>query len=284
MSKENARTSNSKSPSRFAANVKRKRQSKRPDIVEPNITSSASNNQFDSNDGSSDRNEIGDNSSISNGNGESIESISRRSGTNGRDGRDGRDGRNGSGNSSDNSTTTERISARTGKPVRRYTKRTANAISEDIFLKRKGKAPKFLGEFDEDIKDGFQASVLVLAELIQTGSELAAIIAAKDYVKFEKSESKELSEAWLETLDALPAKWRKLFDKAFSKYYPFWKLATVAGKIAYPRYVMFQLEMEMKKEAAKQNVRPFKTAQTNSTNFDQNESIETDSIKRGYTN
>lgn len=105
-----------------------------------------------------------------------------------------------------------------------------------------------------------EASVLLLTGLIDSLSGLVAVSTATPYLQLQKPESQELAKALFDCLESMPKAMRKRFDQVFAKYYPFWNLAIVSTKIAYPRYQMYRAEQIIR---SYDNVSTSETAQVN---------------------
>lgn len=104
----------------------------------------------------------------------------------------------------------------------------------------------------DDLEDGVEASVLLISAAFQTASELFAVTTKKDYMAIQRDEANELAKATKQCLDQLPKTARKRFDQLMGKYYPFYNLAVVATKIAYPRYKLYEMELQLKNEGQNQ--------------------------------
>lgn len=170
----------------------------------------------------------------------------------------GRSGRNTTGsddNGSDSPASTER--RKRGRPRSSETD-SAKQIGQDaVYVKKRGRKPNAAKDF---LPDGMEASVLLLTGLIDSLSGLAAVSTATPYLQLQKPESQELAKALFDCLESMPKAMRKRFDQVFAKYYPFWNLAIVSTKIAYPRYQMYRAEQIIR---SYDNVSTSETTQVN---------------------
>ncbi len=105
-----------------------------------------------------------------------------------------------------------------------------------------------------EVEEGVEASILIMSGLLQGISDVSAMLINKPYVKLHPQEGNELGTAILDCLAVLPKTARKKFDAMMAKYYPFWNLATVVTKIAYPRYAYYQMEKEANAQTQSRNV------------------------------
>lgn len=148
---------------------------------------------------------------------------------------------NGRGNGTDdNGSDSGTTARRRGRPAGTGTRK--NVVAEGT-VQRVRRPRKVL----DDLEDGVEASVLIIAAAFQTASELLAVTTKKDYCVIQKDEAQELATATKKCLDQLPKAARKRFDAIMGKYYPFYNLAVVATKIAYPRVKLYQMEQELKR-------------------------------------
>ena len=119
-----------------------------------------------------------------------------------------------------------------------------------------------------EVEEGVEASILIMSGLLQGISDVSAMLINKPYVKLHPQEGNELGSAILDCLAVLPKTARKKFDAMMSKYYPFWNLATVVTKIAYPRYAYYQMEREANAQTQSRNVTDeVQPASTGETSF-----------------
>ena len=170
-------------------------------------------------------------------------------------------GRNGSGgngsndNGSDSSASTER--RKPGRPRKSETDSTKQIGQDAVYVKKRVRKPNAAKDF---LPDGMEASVLLLTGLIDSLSGLVAVSTATPYLQLQKPESQELAKALFDCLESMPKAMRKRFDQVFAKYYPFWNLAIVSTKIAYPRYQMYRAEQIIR---SYDNVSTSETTQVN---------------------
>lgn len=172
-------------------------------------------------------------------------------------GRDGTGTRAGSdGDSGDNSTdsgTRKRRGRRSAEDrAREFSEQNSIGIEEARKIIDSQKRPRKVRNYSEDLGDGVVASALLLGAVFEGGSELLAMSVGRQYLKLDRSESTELGDAILKVLDTLPKSTRKKFDALIAKYYPYWNLAKVATKISYPRYLIYQMEVEARKNVQTQ--------------------------------
>lgn len=175
---------------------------------------------------------------------------------------DGSGGSGGSGgstasehNGSDSSATTER--RKRGRPRSSEADTTKQIGQDAVYVKKRVRKPNAAKDF---LPDGMEASVLLLTGLIDSLSGLVAVSTATPYLQLQKPESQELAKALFDCLESMPKAMRKRFDQVFAKYYPFWNLAIVSTKIAYPRYQMYRAEQIIR---SYDNVSTSETTQVN---------------------
>lgn len=137
----------------------------------------------------------------------------------------------------------------------------ASRIYEEQYAPRRVKKSELLPE-------GIEGSVLLFTTLFETTTDLLAVTMQKPYIKLQKSEAKELSEAMIGALEAMPASMRKRFDKLMKNYIPYWHLASTVAKLAYPRWIIYQYEKEM----SNVNTTPSPSKSSNETQATHNDS------------
>ena len=156
---------------------------------------------------------------------------------------------------SDSPATAER--RKRGRPKSAETDSTKQIGPDAVYVKKRGRKPNAAKDF---LPHGVEASVLLLTGLIDSLSGLVAVSTATPYLQLSKAESSELSKALFDCLESMPKAMRKRFDQVFAKYYPFWNLAIVSTKIAYPRYQMYRAEQIIR---SYDNVSTSETSQVN---------------------
>lgn len=157
--------------------------------------------------------------------------------------------------------------------AREFSEQNSIGIEEARKIIESQKRPRKVKSYSDDIGDGVVASALLLGAVFEGGSELLAMSVGKPYFKLDRAESTELGDAILKVLDTLPKSTRKKFDLLIAKYYPYWNLAKVATKISYPRYLIYQMEMEARKNV--QASTPARTGNTQAKASEEDSGIET---------
>jgi len=159
--------------------------------------------------------------------------------------------------------------------AREFSQQNSIGIEEARKIIESQKRPRKVRNYSEDLADGVVASALLLGAVFEGGSELLAMSVGKPYFKLDRAESTELGDAILKVLDTLPKSTRKKFDALIAKYYPYWNLAKVATKISYPRYLIYQMEVETRKNVQAQASAPESAGVVENQNRKNDSRIET---------
>ena len=179
-----------------------------------------------------------------------------------RDGRGrGSDGRGSNGNSDNSSASPKRRGRRSAEDRARELAESDSISLEEARKIIGEKKPRKVKTFSDSLSDGVVGSAILLGGIFEGGSQLIALAMSnkmfdRGYMKLDKDESVNLSEAVLKVLEAQSKYNRKRFDAFMQKVYPYWNLAKVATEISYPRYHMYMAELEYKKELLKRGVIP----------------------------